>query len=122
VERKSFGLDVTRSCKGSKLILEDKENNGSFINKMSNKTPTNKGPKKEKKSPLAILKTPKDLSGVKPKREEDCLTPKGRYTPKGRTNISNIKQRLDMINKKDTDDSSTIKKPRKISNYGTNQH
>jgi hypothetical protein len=45
VERKSFGLDVTRSGKGSKLILEDKENNASFANK-NNKTPTSKGLKK----------------------------------------------------------------------------
>ena len=93
VERKSFGLDLTRSGKGSKLVLEDKENNASFANKVL-KTPTNKGVKKEKKSPLGFLKTPKDVSGVKPKREEECLTPKGRYTPKARPNISNIKQRL----------------------------
>ena len=108
---------MARSGKGSKLVLEDKENNASFSNKI-NKTPTNKCNKKENKSPLAILKTLKDLSGAKPKREEECLTPKGRHTPKVMTNLSNIKQRLELINRREKEqDCSTIKKPRKISSY-----
>ena len=73
-----------------KLILDDKENHASFSNKV--KTPTSKVARKEKKSPIA-LKTPKELSSLKGKKqEEECLTPKGRTTTKN--NLSNLKQKL----------------------------
>ena len=73
-------------------MIDDKENNSSFNNKM--KTPTGKFNKKDKKSPL-VLKTPKDLSNYKTKKVyEDCLTRKGKQTPKAKYNISNIKQRI----------------------------
>lgn len=66
------------------------------------KTPTNKFSKKDKKSPIA-LKTPKDLSNYKTaKGEDDCLTPKGKQTPtpKAKSNLSNIKQRLELMPRK----------------------
>ena len=46
-------------------MIDDKENNSSFNNKM--KTPTGKFNKKDKKSPL-VLKTPKDFSNYKTKK------------------------------------------------------
>lgn len=95
-------------------MLEDKENNGSFSNKM--KTPTNKYSKKDKKSPLA-LKTPKNLSNCKAKKEEECLTPKGRHTPKAKSQLSNIKQKIEIMprrEKESTDNSSTVKKQSRL--------
>ena len=82
------------------------------------KTPTNKFAKKEKKSPIA-LKTPKDLSSFKTKKGEDeCLTPKGKLTPtpKAKSNLSNIKQRIEIMPKreKEQDNSSTIKKKSRL--------
>jgi hypothetical protein len=58
------------------------------------------------------LKTPKDVSGCKPKREE-CLTPKG-CTPKSSNPLSGLRPRLEVYQRreKDPDQSSTIKKPR----------
>ena len=93
------------------LILEDKENNGTEVNKV--RTPNNKVSKKEKKSPLALLKPGKDLSNNKYRKiEGECLTPKGRKTIKEKVNISNLKQKSDIIVKKekDCDNSSTVKK------------
>ena len=90
-----------------KLILEDKENNASFSNKV--KTPTSKMNRKEKKSPI-VLKTPKELSGLKArKQEEECLTPKGR-TPSTRSNISNLKQKLEVMARREGGDYSTVRK------------
>ena len=90
-----------------KLIIEDKENNASFSNKV--KTPTSKMARKEKKSPLAF-KAPKELSGLKGRRhEEECLTPKGRTTST-RSNISNLKQKLEVMAKREGDLSTVRKK------------
>lgn len=64
------------------------------------KTPNNKFTKKEKRSPIA-LKTPKDLSNYKTKKtEDDCTTPKANRTPKSKANISNIKQRIEILQRK----------------------
>ena len=87
------------------MIPEDKENNGCISNKM--KTPTNKkiNLTKEEKSPLNLK--------IKERRVETthCLTPKDKLTPKGKNDKSGFKaQRSDLTEKKETKDSSTVKK------------
>ena len=103
-----------------RLVLEDKENNASFSNKI--KTPTSKMNRKEKKSPIA-LKTPKELSGLKArKQEEECLTPKGR-TPSTRSNISNLKQKLEVMARREGDYSTVRKKASRLAaKNDPNQH